>query len=351
MKLRGWLLAVPFLAMAIGAAAQTRPATTVVLPGTLVAGAPATLAVLDGSGRLVPGAEVEFSGGERKTADATGRLVFTVPDTPGVLRVSLPGQTAGASAVVIPAPSPPPAGLQIREIQRRIALRDRFTIRGSGFRGVADENRVVLGNEQATVLAASPVGLVALPGKHAAPGPVQLRVEAGGSTASTSPVTLVSLEMSAEKPRLAPGEVGRLVVRVAGTDEPVELETRDLSPDVVEFPGGSPQRQATQGGAQNTAFFELRGKTAGDYSIEVRLVPQAQGLPDVAAARQQLLLAQAMVPPRYAARLERLIQDLERHPQDAVQVRDGLEKMLAEKLPGEFGRRIEAAWKILLQRE
>ncbi len=351
MKLRGWLFAAFFLATTTGVAAQTAPGTTIILPGTLVAGAPATLAVLDAGGRLVAGVEVEFGGGERRSTDATGRLIFTAPDTPGVLSVSLPGQSTGASALVIVPPAQTPAGLRILEIQRLIALRDRFTIRGAGFRGVADENRVTLGSELAAVLAASPVCLVALPGKNAVPGPVQLQVEAGGTTTSTSPVTLVALEMSAEKPHLAPGEAGQLVVRVVGTDQPVELEARDLSPEIVEFPAGSPQRRATQGGTQNNAIFEIRGKSAGDYSIDVRLVPQAQGLPDVAAARQQLLLAQAMVPARFAAHLERLIQDLERHPQDAVQVRDALEKMLAQKPEGEFGRRIEAAWKILLNRE
>lgn len=350
MKLRRWLLALAFLA-ALRSPAQTGPASTIVLPGTLVAGAPATLAVLDAGGRLVPGAEVEFGGGERKTTDATGRLIFNLPDTPGVLQVTLPGHGASASAPVIATPAQPPTGLQIREIQRLIGLRDRFTIRGAGFHGVADENRVVLGSEPAAILAASPVCLVALPGKNAVPGPVQLLVEAGSSATSTSPVTLVALEMSAEKPRLAPGEAGRLNVRVVGTDEPVEIEAHNNSPDIVEFPGGSPQRRTSQGGAQNTLFIEMRGKSAGDYSIEVRLVRQAQGLPDVAAAHQQLLLAQAIVPPHWAAHLERLIQDLEHHPQDAVKVRDALEKMLAEKLEGEFGRHIEAAWKILLQRE
>jgi len=37
---------------------------TIVLPQTTMAGAPATLAVLDSAGRLLPGVAVELSGGQ-----------------------------------------------------------------------------------------------------------------------------------------------------------------------------------------------------------------------------------------------------------------------------------------------
>ena len=45
---------------------------TIILPQKMVAGAPATLAVLDSAGRLLPNVVVELSGGRNVTTDATG---------------------------------------------------------------------------------------------------------------------------------------------------------------------------------------------------------------------------------------------------------------------------------------
>jgi hypothetical protein len=39
------------------------------------------------------------------------------------------------------------------------------------------------------------------------------------------------------------------------------------------------------------------------------------------------------------------------HTQDVAEARDAIEKMLAKKPEGEFGRHLEAAWRILLNRE
>ncbi len=332
------------------ARAEAGAGATIVLPRKLLAGQPATLAVLDASGRLASGVEVEFSGGERKTTDATGRLLFMAPAAAGVLLVSLPGRPGSASATVLSPPAPPPDGVQIVEAPRLITLHDRFSIDGAGFRGEADENHVLLGDQPASVLAASPVFLVALPGPRAAPGPAQLLVEVGGRSPGPTPVTIVTFEVRAEKSPLAAGEKTQLVVRAKGTSESLEIEVRNLSPGVVELADGDSQRRSTQGGAENIAKIAMTGKQTGDFSIEVRLVPRAQGLPDVAAARQELLAAVALAPPEWKPRVQRLIAQLGHHPQDAVKARDALEKMLAQKPEGEFGRRLEAAWKILLNR-
>ena len=74
------------------AAAQQQPKPhaspaprTIILPPKLVAGAPATLAVLDSQGRLLPNVTVELSGGRNATTDTTGRAIFKAPDQPGTL--------------------------------------------------------------------------------------------------------------------------------------------------------------------------------------------------------------------------------------------------------------------------
>ena len=47
-------------------------------------------------------------------------------------------------------------------------------------------------------------------------------------------------------------------------------------------------------------------------------------------------------------RVERLITQLGENPQNALRVRNELEKMLSEMPPGEFGRLLESAWRALL---
>jgi len=69
----------------------------------------------------------------------------------------------------------------------------------------------------------------------------------------------------------------------------------------------------------------------------------------VEAARQHLLVARRLATGNWQGRLDRLLRRLERDPQDALQLRNELEKMLAEKPEGEFGRMIEAAWRELLK--
>ena len=55
----------------------------IILPTKVVAGAQATLAVLDSQGRLLPNVAVELSGGQKVTTDVTGRAMFKAPDQPG----------------------------------------------------------------------------------------------------------------------------------------------------------------------------------------------------------------------------------------------------------------------------
>ena len=86
---RAGLLAAAFLAAIFGGApnarAQSPEAAQIVLPTRLIAGQPATLAVLDKFGRLVPKTNLSLSDGTPIETDATGRAFFNAPATPGVL--------------------------------------------------------------------------------------------------------------------------------------------------------------------------------------------------------------------------------------------------------------------------
>jgi hypothetical protein len=347
------LLIVPFTAAQKSADAPApppRPGAIIVLPPRLIAGQQATLAVLDAAGRLAAGAAVEFTGGERVTTDATGRAAFAAPGEPGVLLARLPDRQVSASTTVVAPLANPSDSLQVLDYPRVISVSDRFSVEGKGFRGEADDNRARLGDEPALILAASPVALVLLAAPRAAEGPAELVLEAGGHRSGPVPVTLVSLEVTAAKKQLAPNEKGTLSVHVHGTDQRLVIEARNLSPDVVELPRGSVQRVTSSGGPANLAVIEVQGIHPGDFSVSVRLVPGAYGLPDMEVARQRLLAARQNAPPVWQERLDRVIRRIERNPQEVMRILKELEKLLAEKPQGDLGREIEAAWRELLKR-
>jgi len=281
--------------------------------------------------------------------DATGRAAFTAPPDAGVLLAHLPGLPVSGSTTIILPPPNASDGVQIFDYPRLITVTDRFSVDGFGFRGDADGNRAMLGGRPALVLAASPVALVLLPGPGVPEGPAQLWIEVGGRSPGLEPVTLVSLHVTATQKQLAQGEKGKLIVRVRGTDQRLEIEARNLTAQIIQLPRGNLQRVTSTGGAFNHAEIEMLGLQPGDFSVSARLVPGVTGLPDVEAARRQLLAARPLAPKEWRERLDGLIHRMEQDPRDVLHFRDELERMLAEKLEGQFGRLIEAAWRELLK--
>lgn len=328
--------------------AQQQSGAMIVLPQRLITGQSATLAVLGPDGRLLPGAEVEFSGEVLLTTDATGRATFRAPSQPGVMLVRLVNGSASASTVVDPPSASPPDGVQIYQLPRVALLNEKLHVSGSGFRGEADANQVRIGDRPAVVLAASPVSLVVIPGPSCVPGPAQFLLEVDGRSPGPLPMRLVALDLIFDQPRLTAGERGTLRVRAVGTDERLVIETRNLTPGIVRLVEGDVQRVTTLGGAENVATVKVEGVKPGDYSVSLRLIRAVSGLPYTESSRRHLLAARALAPERSVGRLDRLIGLIEESPQNALKVRNELEKMLAEQPEGEFGRLLEAAWRALL---
>ena len=320
---------------------------TIVLPRKTVAGAPATLAVLDAAGRMLPNVVVVLSGGQKVTTDATGRALLTVPSEPGVLTAQIPDQDITASAPVLksvdPEPQPsvenPPTALRVLTVPHFISLHDRFTVEGAGFRGDADANRVFLSDQACLVLASSPVSLVVLPGLHIPIGEINLRVTSAGNDAGPNPVVMVLLEFSgpAEAPRA--GGHGKLSVRVHGTRERLGVEVRNASPEIIQFSRGSVERVISSGGDRNAAEIETKFLTSGDYIVTARLIPTDSGLPDLEAARQKLVAARALATGSWAARADRVIRRIDRAPLDVAEIRAELKQMLDDKPSGELSFR------------
>jgi len=329
----------------------------ILLPPKLVVAAPATLAVLDPAGRLVAGATVELSSGEKVTTDATGRAEFLAPDTPGVLLANIPARKIDASTTVLLSPSAlasaspenPPEGVRIFSYPHFLAIHDRFTVEGTGFRGKADDDRVFLADQQCLVLASSPLSMVVLPGPHTPIGQADLLVTVAGRGPGPDPVTLVLPEVSGPAESMTVGQKGTLTVALLGTDQRLVVEVHNFSPKLVDLARGNVQRVTTSGGARNIAQIEMACLAAGDYTIAVRLIPSAAGLPDMETARQKLLAARAIAPADWQARVDAVIHHIERNPQDIARIRAELERLLAAKPGGQFAQLLNSAWEELMK--
>ena len=288
-----WIIASGFATVG----AQENPATrapiprAIILPTAVVAGAQATLAVVDGTGRLIPGVAVEVfrlqpgaapvAGPlEKVTTDSTGRATFLGPGIPGVLMAKVSDRriTISASTVIVDEPAPPgsandASAFKIASYPRVLAILDRFSIEGHGFRGAADSNHVFLGDQPCLVVASSPISLVVLPGLHVPLGAIALRVRAGASETVPLPVTGVLLDFSGPAETPTAGAEGKLILRVHGTTEPLTVEVRNSSPEIVRLLRGNVQRLGTSGGEQNTVPVELKFLASGNYVITARVAP------------------------------------------------------------------------------
>jgi hypothetical protein len=290
-------------ACAVLAAAQQSPKShaspiprLIILPPKVVAGAQATLAVLDSQGRLLPNVAVELSGGQKVTTDVTGRALFKATDQPGPLAAKISGRAISASATVVPsedsvpqvAAGGPQGGATVVFYPHFVEIHDRFTLGGSGFRGAADSNHVYLNGDPCLVVASSPVSLVALPGPRVPIGEINLHVTVGGIDAGQYPVSAVLLEFSGPSEAVNAGSSGELILHAHGTTEPLILEVRNGSPGVIQLSKGNVQRLKTSGGGENIAPVEVKFVTGGNYSVSARLISTDAVLSDLELNKKRL---------------------------------------------------------------
>ena len=247
-------------------------ARILIMPRKIVSGEHATLAVLDVSGRLTPGATVEFSNGDTLKTDPTGRTMFVAPLNTEKIYAAIRGRAGRVASTIVSPVESPSATQEVTLAPRVASLSDRFEFMGHGFCGDADANRVLIYGLPGLVLASSPAYLAVLPPAELQPGPAPVQVTCGQKTSPAFTVVFVSLELEAGSSSLAPGARRRLTVRVKGTTTKVNLEARNLAPEVAELQGGTSVRALSTGGADNVSGFELVGKQRGNFVISIRLV-------------------------------------------------------------------------------
>lgn len=247
-------------------------ARTLLLPRTIVSGERATLAVLDGSGRLTRGAAVVFSNGDRLTTDATGRALFVAPLDPGVVHGSLARRGGRVSTTILPRSETAATAIAVASVPAIASLTDRFEIAGQGFCGDADANSVTISGQAAFVLASSPTSLLIMPPADMKPGRASVDLSCGKRTGPALEVVFVVLELEADSSPLMPGARRTLTVRVLGARDKVQLEAKNLAPDIASLTGGNPARVSSSGGWDNLAHFEVVGRKRGSFQISIRLL-------------------------------------------------------------------------------
>ena len=260
------------LAQTHAAAPSASGARILLVPRRMISGERATLAVLDVNGRLTPGVTIQFSNGDRVTTDTTGRALFVAPLTSGALYASIEGRPGRVATAILPAPSEVSAP-KIDLAPRVASVVDRFEVTGSGFCGDADKNVVTVDGLPVLVLASSPNALTILPPLDPPSGLAEVMVTCGKQEAARFKVAFVVLKLEADTSPLLPGQKRTLRVEITGSQEKIQLEARNLAPDIAELEGGNPVRVLSSGEAANNAEFRVTGKKHGNFLISIRLVP------------------------------------------------------------------------------
>jgi hypothetical protein len=314
--------------------ADTTWTVSIVLPPRLVAGQPATLAVLGVDGRLADGITVDVGKGQRVKTDKTGRAFFTAPTDTQVLIAS----AAGDSAAALIDPPTTGAGEQAASVPPVVSQVDRFSICGGGFRGDVDANRVSINGERAFVLASSPECIVVLASPRALPGPANIAIETAGAqrTAST---TLASLHFDPPLPPLVPEKRSRLALHVQGTDQALRVWVENQTPGVLRFLHGDRQEVLTSGGPQNSAEIEVQAVATGDFSFHGRIL----AAPDAGMARRYLTAAESIAPKDLQRVVKNLADRLTHHPDDTQKVWHDTEAILYTTMAGDFRTLLECA--------
>lgn len=302
------------------------------LPARIVAGRQATLAALGVDKRLASGVKIQV-GEQQVTTDSTGRAVFNAPASAGYVLAKASG--ASFAALVDPPADDPSSALTVAPV---ISLHDQFSICGTSLEDHADRNLVKINGQLSLVLAASPECIVVLPGPKVGAGPATISVTTD-SAQFTAKTSIVALEFAAPNPAPLPGKKGDLVVRVQGSDRRLRLLVDNETPGVLRFLGGDSQEAVTSGGAENAAAIKVQAVASGTYSFHARVM----GAPDAAVARRYLQTAELLAPRDSQRDIQKLIDHLDRHPQETQRVALGLDEIRSATIAGDFRTLLDAA--------
>lgn len=253
----------------------------IVLPLELIAGEPATLAVLTTDGHVAPAVEIVLSSGQVLTTDESGRAHFLVPPETGPLFARLLG--SGIREVVDVLPKQSSTGdLRLAQVPQIASVSDRLVISGSGFAGDADKNAVEINGKRGLALASSPAQLILMPPADTALGLARLLIARGDSEVTTDVTFVRIVPMTFSEMRIRAGREAAIHLLVQGTADPLNMEIKNLTPGVAQFEHADTLLVRSRGGTDNWAMIRAKGLAAGQFSYSVRLQNEySQAAPQV----------------------------------------------------------------------
>ncbi|MFH1452475.1 MAG: IPT/TIG domain-containing protein [Armatimonadota bacterium] len=144
-------------------------------------------------------------------------------------------------------------------------------IRGSGFTADKSKVKVFFGDKTAKIVVAAeksiavevPEGIeecdviVEIDGKKSNPAPFKL----GEKEDITSKAPRIKITLTVTDPIAKVGKTITGTFKVTGTENPVEINFKNQSPDVVALPDGNEQTVITSGGSENIYSFEIKALT------------------------------------------------------------------------------------------
>ena len=247
----------------------------VVMTGVVTAEQPATATVVGPTGAVLAGVVVSVNG-EEKVTDAKGRFPIFVGPSVATVAAFLPAlldrQTSYAT-VVPPVERPSDRAPVVEHTPGNPTPGSQTVIKGSGFEGSAEDNKVTFDDTPVDVLASSPTEMIVAVPADMPVGPRDLTVttEHGASRPVVVEVTSVWFE-SADK-HLRPGQKGEGFIRISCA-EPRTVHVTNLS-DVVTLHGGSPLELRTSGGENNGAPISYTANQVGTFHISAEIIDVA----------------------------------------------------------------------------
>jgi len=247
---------------------QPSMSATVVMPERALAGQYLTAAVIDGTHNPEVGVELSFNG-VSLTTDAKGQATFMVPEdaTPGrSLNVSLssrsdlnPGLIEIFQPLTVSANQDVP---RIDKVSQLVSNTGTLTIDGHNFDGQAEHNRVIIdGISEGKVTASSPVQLrVGLPPNLTA-GSHTVSVSTSGLRGNPGLFSLIAAEVQTDP------KDNRIVVRVRGTTDKMQVHVTNQNPDVIKISRGNDIHVTTTGGDLNQTTLGVQRLRKGSYRV------------------------------------------------------------------------------------
>lgn len=248
------------------------------IPERAIAGQFLTVSVMTKDHQPERAVELSFNGATLAT-DLQGQVSYMIPDD------MPPGQTLHIGLAERPELNPRVVDIlqplddvssqkapRIDRVSQLVAADGVLVIDGHDFDGFANRNRIMIDNEeQAKVIAASPVQLRVLVPNKLSPGSHSVTINSTALRSTPAKFDFVKAEVMPDDLRKTKGILSKLVVRVQGTKQPVAVRVVNRTPDVIKMSKGDNVIVTTSGGTDNSYVVGVKQLKKGDYKIDTKI--------------------------------------------------------------------------------